>query len=405
MSTNQPDDSHHHEDVASQIAATPFRNKSSGRLEATRPAKDTGYQPPATDEGVDYEDYEDYQEHDEVGLALHHEDPSTEELSGIGSQGATASRHGGWAMIFTACMLIMAAFALLGNYAIAKAPSKIQPAMDTLSTMGITPGLMIMLGIILVLASRLASRLQDLQHGVEEHADWAYESNDRSTADLDFLVESQEQMDERNAGSDRDIDEVLSSLSRQHGQLNSLGRELRMYGKPLAEVQRQVAEVAKLIKSTDDDLETFKKTVQANLDGATRKIVDDMTLLMAQIQSDNDVTHFVQEARAVGTRLTEEISQLMAAQAGDSKSEGIADLRSEIGALQTAVRGMASELANTSVSNGAPDWASHKTSRPNPISDTESSEPRDLDQATARCRKSADATVLDAIAKLKQMRP
>ncbi|MEE2887932.1 MAG: hypothetical protein VX951_10945, partial [Planctomycetota bacterium] len=275
----------------------------------------------------------------------------------------------------------------------------------TLSTMGITPGLMIMLGIILVLASRLASRLQDLQHGVEEHIDWAYKSTDQSTADLDFLVESQEQMDERNAGSDRDTDEVLSNLSRQHEQLNSLGKELRMYGKPLAEVQRQVAEVAQLTKSTADDLKTFQKTMQAKFDAATRKIVDDMTLLTAQIQSDNGVTHFVQEARAIGTRLTEEISQLMEAQAGDSKSEDIADLRSEIGAMQVAVRGMASELANTSVTNRAPDWASHKTPRTEPISDTESSQPRNLDQATTRSRKSADDTVLDAIARLKQMRP
>ena len=56
MNTNRQGDSHHHEDLASQIAATPFRNKSSGRLAAARPAEDAGYQPPATDEGMGYED-------------------------------------------------------------------------------------------------------------------------------------------------------------------------------------------------------------------------------------------------------------------------------------------------------------------------------------------------------------
>lgn len=405
MSNNQQGNSLHHQDVASQAAATPFRSRSSARLKAALPAEDTGYDPFATDEEVDYEDYEDDQEYAEGGLAEHHKDPSTDELPVTGSHGATASRYEGWAMIFTGCMLIMAAFAVLANHSVAKAPSKTLPAMDTLSTMGITPGLMIMLGIILVLASRLASRLRDLQHGVEDHVDWAYESNYQTTADLDFLVESQETMDERGEGSDQDVKEVLSSMARQHKQLTNLGKALRMYGKPLAEVHRRVAEVAELTKSTAADLETFKKSVQADLEATTRKIVDDMTSLKAQIPSDDDLTLFAQEARAIGTRLTKEISQLMEAQGGNSASEGIADLRSEIDAMQAAVRGMTSELASRSESNQAPGCTAEQSSSPSSIADLEFRESGSLGHAMTGSRKSGDDTVLGAIAKLKQMRP
>ncbi len=289
------------------------------------------------------------------------------------SRQAIPTGRGGAAMVFAGGLMMTAGFALA--IATITAPARLQPVIDNLGDVGLSPGLMVTLGVVLALVAQLTTRIQVFQGQMVEYVESARESNDLTGTNLEFLVDAQEQSDARRPASGEELDQVLMTLTRQDEKINNLTKALKMYGKPLVEVSRHVAEVAARTKSANSDLSALKQAVQSGLDKTTHKIIDDVASIVADIPTDNgadevvksvsnldarmqrelaqlssnqaDSSVFVDEARAIGSQLTKEITQLLDSQGDRQDSAGLSALRADMGALQEAVKGLTSAVSSS----------------------------------------------------------
>lgn len=462
MSKNRQDDFPNHDDTMGEGGTTQMGNEFADHFDIASSADENPNPAPVREEVSAYE--EDYGDEEDDGFDLASATSEYELLENaddllstdepdvtqslvtaavkrrrnLGRQRSTHPAPSGSVMVFIGGLMMTVGFGLAITAVVA--PSKIQPAIDNLNTMGLTPGLMVTLGVVLALVSQLTSRLHGFQLRMAEFAEFTRYSNETVTENLEFLVDSQEQSDSRRPASGEELDQVLMGLTRQDEKISNLTKALKMYGKPLVEVSRHVAEVAARAKSNTTDLRSLKETVQTSIDAATHKIIDNLTSIVAEIPADNgvgqlteslnkfgeqlrtdlpglvgssgtDATVFAEEARALGNQLTKEFSEMLDRQGKHSDSGDVASLRKDIEAMQTAIRGLTSALEHNPGSPGP--TATNQPSpapTPEPVAAPAASEstphgPGVLAQSISGSTKSKGKNVLGAIAKLKKMRP
>jgi septal ring factor EnvC (AmiA/AmiB activator) len=226
-------------------------------------------------------------------------------------------RGGGKFLVFCGGIMMLAGFALavLG----VAAPGRLQDAIKTLETVGLTPGLMITLGTLLALVARLqihqqgiGQRLSELEESIEANDEFCGES-------LEFLVDAQEQSDSRRPASGEELDQVLHTLARQDEKVNNLTKALKMYGKPLVEVSRHVSDVAARVKNSSAQIAAIATTLESlqnvkdQFGTETQRVIDEVGALVAAVPTDNGSEKITRVLKALGTQIEKDLTALRAA--------------------------------------------------------------------------------------------
>ncbi|MGE3174280.1 MAG: hypothetical protein AB7O97_16750 [Planctomycetota bacterium] len=81
-------------------------------------------------------------------------------------------------------------------------------------------------------------------------------------ANLQYLIEQQQQHAERPPAQGEELERVLVGLQRQDEKVNNLSRALKMYGKPLMEIANQSADVSAQVNQVKGHLEAMLAAMQ-----------------------------------------------------------------------------------------------------------------------------------------------
>ncbi len=288
---------------------------------------------------------------------------------GIQGQPRSASSRGA-AVNLIAALMMATGFSLL--IASVFAFSATQPLVNLFQKVGFTPGIMMMAGMALALMTYLISPLRHVHCQIEEFIETSNGSDEQTKADLEFLVESQELMNAEQPSREEYLDQVLAAISQQSEKLSNLTQALKMYGKPLGKVSRHVAEVAARTKSNTTDLCMLKKSVQTSFEETSQKITEDMTSIIAKIHAG--------------------LSDMQTTESREDNS-----LRSDMNAILTAVQDLADTMS------AAPPQASQPIAQP--LKKLLATESEDRNSSRSESPKPEGKSVLNAIAKLREMRP
>lgn len=381
MSKNPRNNFLGHSHISSSGDTDLAQNEASGRFDSNDAAptatyhQDTAAQGAVLDQG-----HSDYEE-DQNGYL----EPETPEIRdrarprsrttnpgrhrGIQGQARPASSRGA-AVNLIAALMMATGFSLL--IASVFAFSATQPLVTLFHKVGLTPGIMMMSGMALALMTYLISPLRHVHYQIEGFIETSNVSDEQTKADLEFLVQSQELTSAEQPSREEYLDQVLAAISQQSEKLSNLTQALKMYGKPLGKVSRHVAEVAARTKSNTTDLCMLKKSVQTSFEETNRKITEDMTSIIAKIHAG--------------------LSDMQTTESREDDS-----LRSDMNAILTAVQ----DLADTMPS--APQQVSKHIAQP--LSKPLATQPEDRNSSRSESPKPEGKSVLNAIAKLREMRP
>ena len=392
MSKNTQDTSASHSSTPNHGAPTPFGDRSASHF-TPRPHT-RGTQEAQHSHHLDHDDYQ-------------HTEPAQPDYPGEVLEGdpAFASEseeapvaRGSWLMPTSSFLVLVAGVALaIADYL---APQTVLVVTEPLNAAGFTPGLVVALGTVLVVATRLLSRVHDLQRQLTDHADWVYDSAAATDETFDILIDSQEQVDHQRSGALEGLNQVADAIAQQDQKIAGLANTLRMYGKPLSEVSRHVTELSARSKATAAELESLTASLHGALEQTVQEVSGNIASLIEQAPTDKGAVAALEEARAVSGQLSQDIAQIMDAQAAHPEAEDIAGLRSEIDALQAAIRGLSSAEAAPN-----PEGSLTEESAPPPVMEADHNAPDAPTQTAAGSSQSSSEGVLGAIAKLKQMRP
>ena len=363
-----------HGSAPEQHNPTPFGDRSSSHF-AARPQVGA-HQEPEDPRHPHYEDHvseqqgypEDFLETDE---------PTEHEAHGV----SMPSR--GWAMWTISVLILGAGITLMFGRALA--PERVLPITNLLSDTGLTPGLLTVLGIIMAITTRLMSRLNDMDRQLAQHADWVYDASTSTGESLEFLMDSQDDMENQRAQSTHRLDGLVNSIANQDQKIASIANTLRMYGKPLSEVSRHVTEISAASKSQAMDMDPRMQSLQTSLGQAIEKISNDVASIRDRLPTDHGATLVLEESRALGEQLLKDIRQTMDSQGAHTEIEDVEGLRAEIDSLQSSIQGLS-------------------TTEHAPTADQHSDPGEPPRPATGSTRSNAEG-VRDAIAKLRKMKP
>jgi hypothetical protein len=250
--------------------------------------------------------------------------------------------------------------------------SATQPLLNLFQKAGLTPGILLMFGMALALITYLISPLRHVHYQIEEFIETSRLSDEQTKADLEFLIESEELANAEQPSREEYLDQVLAAISQQSEKLSNLTQALKMYGKPLGQVSRHVAEVAARTKSNTTDLCMLKQSVQTSFEETSQKITEDMTSIITKIHT-----------------------SLSGIQTTGSQEDD--SLRSDMNAILTAVQDLSDTMPPAS--EREPGHIGQPLSKP---LDTG---PEERSPSKPESSPLEGSNVLDAIAKLREMRP
>ncbi len=129
------------------------------------------------------------------------------------------------------------------------APDTMRGFLSSLNTAGLTPGALTMIGIIMTGIGGLRGRQANIELWVSEVEATLADTDTGISASLDYLVEAQEHHLDRPPASGEELDRVLVVLQRQDEKVNNLTRAIKMYGKPLIEITKQLTDLGSRVES------------------------------------------------------------------------------------------------------------------------------------------------------------
>ena len=294
---------------------------------------------------------------------------------------------------------------------------------SNLQTMGLTGGLLVTLGIVVTLVSQALMRQESLRSSIDSMQNSMIENDDYVAECFDYLVDAHEQNLSRRPASGEELEQVLHNLRRQDEKINNLTKALKMYGKPLVEVNRHVTEVGLKTKVISTQVEALKPLVtemggQLSADIAQRlSELPDIAQRLSELPEDG-TERILENIAALGTKLREEISQSLDRLPKDDGTANTLDaLNREVGSLNDAIAKLslaprpaapAPTPAPTPTQSAAPQPSvSQPSASPQPSSPAPdpTGGGSGLAQSISGSKKSSGTGVSGAIAKLKRMRP
>jgi hypothetical protein len=273
----------------------------------------------------------------------------------------------GWLMLIPSGGLLMASLA---------APTKMGLLLESLSTAGLTPAALVTISLIVIGTAILRARQANIELRVGEVETTLLDNDTGMSASLDYLVEAQEQ-----------------HLERQDEKVNNLTKATKMYGKPLIEITKQMAEVSTRVEALRSSLGTMNETMNEAMDlsGLQKTLTDLSQSLQQQVAG---------ELEKILTEVQKQDDDNVTTMLAELK-QGISQMSSGIQKLQqsaAAARSVAQAPAGGPAAPAAP-------AAPSTIgSGSQGSGKSGLAQSISGTKSSAGKDVLGSIAKLKKMR-
>ena len=312
-------------------------------------------------------------------------------------------------MMLTGIVLMFVGFLLCAATALAPAlvPESLGYFTDNLQAMGLPPGLIVVLGIVIALIDRThrqqrasRSRLDALEQNLAQSGDYSEEC-------LAYLVDAQEQHLSRRPASGEELEQVLLSLARQDEKLTNLTKALKLYGKPLVDLSRQVSELGMQTKGIKNKIEELGQFVH-----------EDVAKQLAGIEiPDNGTDEVLRAVEGIGSKLTGDITQILENMPrGEGSEQVVAALDRKMNSLRESVAEIRRAVSTAPPPAPAPQAQPRRQPQPEPQpkpqpkpsapgSSLRGDGPGDLAQSISGSKKSSGKGVMGAIAKLKRMRP
>ena len=315
--------------------------------------------------------------------------------------------------IITGVALTLGGF-LLASIAII-APGFAGPIARNLATAGLTPGLIVCTGIMILTFIAVIRR----QHKtLQAQLAWVMGNHDTNAEILDHLIEAHRNHEGGATSGDDDVQQALHSLRRQDEKINNLTKALKMYGRPLVDMSRQATENGQKAKMLSTQIAELKdkvdalgqpqdlpqtlldpiKALETKLEEIGLTLVDPITESLAKVSREG-TDEMMKAVELLSEQVTSNVTKMVSALPQNEGTEEILQtLRQELGQLnETLATGQVdAPVANaTQSSNPAP--AQESTPSPAPAHDVPV-------RSTSGTAKTSGKTVLGAIAKLKKMR-
>ncbi len=268
------------------------------------------------------------------------------------------------------------------------APDTMRGFLSSLNTAGLTPGVLTMIGIIMTGMGGLRGRQANIELWVSEVEATLADTDTGISASLDYLVEAQEHHLDRPPASGEELDRVLVVLQRQDEKVNNLTRAIKMYGKPLIEITKQLTDLGSRVESVRSSMGGIVEAVDGT--GVEKALAKISNRLQRNIGGELDkiLTEISNHSDEATMSSLEGLKQELSAVAAN-----IAKLQ-EIGmaAARTVAR------TATAPAPAAAPAAMSGDGRPSQAATS------GLSQSISGTKRSAGKGVLGSIAKLKKMR-
>ncbi len=285
----------------------------------------------------------------------------------------------GWLILIPAVILMVVS---------TLAPDTIRGFLSGLSITGLTPAALTMIGIIVTGIGSLRGRQANIELWVSEVEATLADTDTGISASLDYLVEAQEHHLDRPPASGEELDRVLVVLQRQDEKVNNLTRAIKMYGKPLIEITKQLTDLGSRVESVRSSMGGIVEAVDGT--GVEKALAKISNRLQRNIGGELDkiLTEISNHSDEATMSSLEGLKQELSAVAAN-----IAKLQ-EIGmaAARTVAR------TATAPAPAAAPAAMSGDGRPSQAATS------GLSQSISGTKRSAGKGVLGSIAKLKKMR-
>lgn len=289
----------------------------------------------------------------------------------------------GWLLLIPSGGLLMASLA---------APAKMGVFLESLRTAGLTPTALITISVLVIGVAILRARQANIEARVGEVETTLLDNDTGMSASLDYLVGAQEQHMDRPPASGEELERVLMVLERQDEKVNNLTKAIKMYGKPLIEITKQMAEVSTRVEafrsslgniSENMDISGLEASVTGLSESLQKHVAGELSKILAEVQKQDDGAL----TKATLDELKAEISQM---------ATGIQKLQQTAAAAARAVPPARSGPA-TSAAPAAPSTIGSS-------SQDAGSGGVGLAQSISGTKSTSGKDVLGSIAKLKKMR-
>jgi prefoldin subunit 5 len=279
----------------------------------------------------------------------------------------------GWLMLVPAGGLLMASLA---------APVKMAVFLESLRTAGLTPTALVTIAVIVIGVAILRGRQANIELRVGDMEAALLDNDTGMSASLDYLVEAQEHHTDRPPASGEELERVLLVLQRQDEKVNNLTRAIKMYGKPLIEITKQMADVTARIEALRSSVGTIAETV--DISGLETALAGMSEGLQKQIGGELD-------------KILSEVSK----QDDDTLTKMLAELKQEMSQMASSVQ----RLQQSGMARPATQTSSGPAAAPS-SGDPSHQDPSHSGHAhsISGTRTSSGKGVLGSIAKLKKMR-
>ena len=327
-----------------------------------------------------------------------------------------------------------------------------------LTATGLTPGLLLVMGVIVSLVASVRRQQNSGQSRIATLEAMVADNEQYTSQALDYLVGMQEQQDARRPASGEELDQVLHTLSQQGAKITNITKALKMYGKPLVEVNKQLTELdikTKAVAAGVADMRPRVTELQENLQPAVERLEPTIRSVGESVNEDLqqsirdvatsrnrellsaieelrcttaadatkvhdllaglDLGQLLESVEQLGASLTSELTKNLTDRDGamdttlfDGIQSQLDELRRSVGELPSAVRSLIPVAATASAPVAA------ATPAPAPTAPAPSSTlpeqgsgdaPGGLAHSISGENKSQGKNVLGAIAKLRRMRP
>jgi len=211
------------------------------------------------------------------------------------------------------------------------------------------------------------------------------------SASLDYLVEAQEHHMDRPPASGEELERVLHVLQRQDEKVNNLTKAIKMYGKPLIEITKQMADVTSRVEALRASMGSIAETV--DISGLETAVTGMSQSLQKQIGSELEkiLSEVSKQDDDTLTQMLAELKQEMSQMAAGIQS--IQKLQQSAGAARPAAPAAPSGPATSAAPTGP-----IGSGAPPPDSSS------GLAHSISGVKSTSGKGVLGSIAKLKKMR-
>ena len=141
--------------------------------------------------------------------------------------------------------------------------------MANLRNSGLTPGLIVSVGLVMLTLVAVVRRHHE---AVQLQLQQCLDDNHTNTEYLEYLVEAQRQTLSRRPASGEELEQVLLSLARQDDKINNLTKALKMYGKPLVDVNRLATENGQKAKAIAAQIGNLREKIEKMNEGMLNRL-------------------------------------------------------------------------------------------------------------------------------------